>query len=230
MFYTMGEVSEMFDVSTSLIRYWEKQFSVIKPVRNKKGNRLFTPKDVENFKKIYHLVKERGMTLEGAQKALRSGDVSVSRDVELMERLLKVRSLLLEVRQELKADDGEEYFDDEISPEPVVEIEVVEEVKSLPIEPPMPVEEIQSAEESSPEFSNEEDIEAAIEEAIAHQGEYEEIPSSSNLLFEEEDSYEEYESQDVTEQSDSPSKPRRPRSTPDSEDKELFSYYEQKLF
>lgn len=106
MFYTMGEVSEMFDVSSSLIRYWEKQFSIIKPVRNKKGNRLFTPKDVENFKLIYHLVKERGMTLEGAKKSIRGGKMPVSREVELMDRLLNIRSLLLEVREVLKEDDA----------------------------------------------------------------------------------------------------------------------------
>ncbi len=108
MFYTMGEVSEMFDVSSSLIRYWEKHFSVIKPERNKKGNRLFTQKDIENFKLIYHLVKERGMTLEGAKKSIRGGKLPENREVELMERLLTMRSLLLEVREVLKDNDAEE--------------------------------------------------------------------------------------------------------------------------
>ncbi len=108
MFYTMGEVAEMFDVNSSLIRYWEGQFNIIKPVRNKKGNRLFTPKDVENFKTIYHLVKVRGMTLEGAKKSLRKGASYMSKEVELMDRLLNMRSLLLEVREVLKEDDAEE--------------------------------------------------------------------------------------------------------------------------
>ena len=72
LFYSMGEVAEMFDVNASLIRHWESQFSVIRPKRNKKGNRLFSPQDVENLKLIYHLVKERGMTLEGAKKAARA--------------------------------------------------------------------------------------------------------------------------------------------------------------
>ena len=71
LFYSMGEVAEMFDVNASLIRHWESQFSVIRPNRNKKGNRLFSPQDVENLKLIYHLVKERGITLEGAKKALK---------------------------------------------------------------------------------------------------------------------------------------------------------------
>ena len=70
----MGEVAEMFDVNTSLIRHWESQFSILRPKRNKKGNRLFSPEDVENLKMIYHLVKERGMTLEGAKKALRKAE------------------------------------------------------------------------------------------------------------------------------------------------------------
>ena len=65
IYYTMGEVSEMFDVNPSLIRFWEQKFDILKPDKNKKGNRLFTPKDVENLKLIYHLVKENGMTLGG---------------------------------------------------------------------------------------------------------------------------------------------------------------------
>ena len=60
IYYTMGEVSEMFDVNPSLIRFWEQKFDILKPDKNKKGNRLFTPKDVENLKLIYHLVKESG--------------------------------------------------------------------------------------------------------------------------------------------------------------------------
>ena len=109
LFYSMGEVAEMFDVNTSLIRHWESQFSVIRPKRNKKGNRLFSPEDVENLKMIYHLVKERGMTLEGAKKALRKApsESGVDRDAELMERLQRIRALLVEVREDLKAGEGE---------------------------------------------------------------------------------------------------------------------------
>ena len=58
IYYTMGEVSEMFDVNPSLIRFWEQKFDILKPDKNKKGNRLFTPKDVENLKLIYHLVMQ----------------------------------------------------------------------------------------------------------------------------------------------------------------------------
>ena len=107
LFYTMGEVAEMFDVNTSLIRHWESQFPMLRPKRNKKGNRLFTPQDVEHLKMIYHLVKECGMTLEGAKKALRKGAAanSVERDTELMERLQRIRSLLVEVREDRKSDE-----------------------------------------------------------------------------------------------------------------------------
>ncbi len=106
----MGELVEMFDVNASLIRHWESQFNIIKPKRNKKGNRLFTEQDVENFKLIYHLVKERGMTLDGAKKALKKWSIvngsSLDRDVQIMERLQHLRSLLVEIRDLLK--EGEE--------------------------------------------------------------------------------------------------------------------------
>ena len=77
LYYTIGEVADMFNVNTSLIRFWEKEFTIIQPKKNKKGNRLFTPKDILNFNKIYHLVKEQGFTLEGAKNALKNGNVSI---------------------------------------------------------------------------------------------------------------------------------------------------------
>lgn len=107
LFYSMGELAEMLDVKTSLIRHWESQFSVLKPKRNKKGNRLFYPQDVENLKVIYHLVKERGMTLDGAKKAMKrraagGADDPIKREAELMTRLRHIRALLVEVREDLK--------------------------------------------------------------------------------------------------------------------------------
>ncbi len=74
LYYSIGEVAEMFDVNTSLIRFWEKEFSIIKPSKNKKGNRLFTQKDIENFKKIFQLVKVEGYTLDGAKLKLKKND------------------------------------------------------------------------------------------------------------------------------------------------------------
>lgn len=115
MFYTMGEIVEIFDVSPALIRHWESQFSVIKPRRNKKGNRLFTPSDLENFKIIHHLVRERGMTLKGAQQAMSKGSIvdgsSVKRDSEITERLERLHRMLIEIRNMIK--DGQEPISSE---------------------------------------------------------------------------------------------------------------------
>jgi DNA-binding transcriptional MerR regulator len=72
LYYTIGEVAIMFNVNASLIRFWEKEFTIIQPKKNKKGNRLFTPKDILNFNKIYNLVKEQGFTLEGAKNSLKN--------------------------------------------------------------------------------------------------------------------------------------------------------------
>ena len=109
LLYSMGEVTEMFDVNASLIRYWESKFNCIKPHKNKKGNRLFTPSDVENLKLIYHLVKEKGMTLEGANMAMKRRGKSVQRDVSILERLQHIRAMLLEVRESLGDNTPAEY-------------------------------------------------------------------------------------------------------------------------
>lgn len=103
LYYSIGEVAEMFQVNTSLIRFWEKEFNVIQPKKNKKGNRLFSPKDIENFNKIYHLVKVNGYTLDGARKALKSKNETtviqpVDSDSELIERLESVKSRLKKLK------------------------------------------------------------------------------------------------------------------------------------
>ncbi|MBR6496035.1 MAG: MerR family transcriptional regulator [Rikenellaceae bacterium] len=109
LLYTMGEVAEMFDVNPSLLRYWEKNFSILKPQKNKKGNRLFTAKDIENLKVIYHLIRERGMTIDGAKRQLKQSRVEVDRDTAIMERLETIRAMLLQIKNEFKesADAGE---------------------------------------------------------------------------------------------------------------------------
>lgn len=119
LFYSMGEVAEMFDVNVSLIRYWTTKFSVLNPKRNKKGNRMFRPEDIENFKLIYHLVKERGMTLEGAQRAMRNrGKSEMSRSAEVMERLQSVRAMLLEMREMLGEEEQNEIVVDDEPQQP----------------------------------------------------------------------------------------------------------------
>ncbi len=135
IFYSMGEVAEMFDVNQSLIRHWESQFGVLKPKRNKKGNRLFSPQDVENLKLIYHLVKERGMTLEGAKRALKrphGESDGMKREVELMERLQRIRALLVEVREELKEPQEAIGMDDDPEAETVEAEPAAEHVDPAP--------------------------------------------------------------------------------------------------
>lgn len=91
----------MFDVNTSLVRFWEKEFDILKPKKNKKGNRLFTQKDVDNIKVIYHLVKERGYTLDGAKKKLRENKEDTIQNEQIVERLKEIREFLVELRDNL---------------------------------------------------------------------------------------------------------------------------------
>ena len=102
IFYSIGEVAVMFDVNTSLIRFWEKEFDIIKPKKNKKGNRLFTKEDVDNFHIIYHLVKEKGMTLKGAQKKMNENRDDTLNNFEVIQSLNNIKNMLLEIKGELE--------------------------------------------------------------------------------------------------------------------------------
>jgi len=102
IYYTIGEVAKMFNVNTSLIRFWEKEFDIIKPKKNKKGNRLFTQPDVDNFHIIYHLVKERGFTLNGAKAKLKENTNDTGDNIEIIKSLKNIREFLLEVKNEIK--------------------------------------------------------------------------------------------------------------------------------
>lgn len=101
LYYSIGEVAKMFDVNTSLIRYWEKEFDILKPKKNKKGNRLFTQTDVDNLKIIFHLVKERGYTLQGAKDKLKDNKEDISDNVEIIDRLEKIKLFLLDLKNSL---------------------------------------------------------------------------------------------------------------------------------
>ncbi len=102
LFYSIGEVAKMFDVNTSLIRFWEKEFDIIKPKKNKKGNRLFTQADVDNFHIIYNLAKERGYTLEGVKTKLKENKKEDTLDnFEVVKTLKKLREFLVEVKKDL---------------------------------------------------------------------------------------------------------------------------------
>jgi len=101
LFYSIGEVAERFSVNTSLIRFWEREFDIIKPQKNKKGNRLFTKEDLKNFHLIFHLVKERGYTLQGAKQKLKDNRVEAEENLELVVNLQKVKDFLVGLRNNL---------------------------------------------------------------------------------------------------------------------------------
>jgi DNA-binding transcriptional MerR regulator len=101
LYYSIGEVAKMFDVNTSLIRFWEKEFDVIKPKKNKKGNRFFTKQDIDNLNLIYHLVKEKGMTLSGAKKKIKENKEDTTNNFEVIKSLTEIKNLLLEIKENL---------------------------------------------------------------------------------------------------------------------------------
>lgn len=102
LFYSISEVAKLFKVNASLIRFWEKEFDIIQPQKNKKGNRLFTPQDIENFRTIYHLVKERGYTLQGAKEKLRKNKGETINNVEIVTSLTRIKKFLLELKKEIE--------------------------------------------------------------------------------------------------------------------------------
>lgn len=97
-YFSIGEVAEMLDVATSLIRFWESEFDIIKPKKNRKGNRQFTREDIDNVKLIYHLVKEKGYTLQGAKDLLKNGNDALKEKIEIIDSLKKVKNFLKEIR------------------------------------------------------------------------------------------------------------------------------------
>ncbi|MFO7873617.1 MAG: MerR family transcriptional regulator [Bacteroidales bacterium] len=101
IYYPIGEVARMFGVNTSLIRFWEKEFDIIRPHKNKKGNRLFTQKDVDNFHMIYHLVKERGYTLKGASAKIKKNPDDIRKDLEIVKTLNKMHDFLTNIKSRL---------------------------------------------------------------------------------------------------------------------------------
>ncbi|MCB0707149.1 MAG: MerR family transcriptional regulator [Saprospiraceae bacterium] len=100
-YYSIGEIADMFGVSKSLIRYWEAEFDLLKPHKNSKGERRFTPANIEQFQIIYHLVKERGFTLNGAKQELKDQRERAKKQGDMLKTLKKVRKLLVEIQSEL---------------------------------------------------------------------------------------------------------------------------------
>jgi len=103
-YYTIGEVADELKVATSLIRFWETEFDIIKPKKNRKGNRQFNQEDLKNVKLIYHLVKEKGYTLQGARDFLKNGLENAADRIEIIQSLKNIKSFLQQLRKELPAD------------------------------------------------------------------------------------------------------------------------------
>jgi len=101
LYYSIGETAAMLDVPISTIRFWENEFEILKPMKNKKGNRMFTPTDIKNLKIIHHLLKEEGMTLPGAKKRLSGKREETDYKYEINESLQKIKSLLIDVRDNI---------------------------------------------------------------------------------------------------------------------------------
>ncbi len=203
IYYSMGEVSEMFDVRPSLLRHWESQFACLKPHKNQKGNRMFTEADIEKLKQIYHLVKERGMTLKGAAQVMRrSSQNELARETQLLERLQRIRVELLEVREELKTTDDEQVIavsDGDAEPAQSVEMPKTVEPKPKRVAS-------KKAKEPSASADAVEEVAAAVESVV--EAPAEEMPAEEKPVR------------------------RSPRRKKKSEDdnKELFPFYEQSLF
>ncbi|NQY05290.1 MAG: MerR family transcriptional regulator [Flavobacteriaceae bacterium] len=100
-YYAIGEVAKAFGVNTSLIRFWENEFDILTPKKNAKGNRKFTPEDVKNLQLIYHLVKEKGFTLEGAKIHLKEGKKEKVDNFEIIRRLEHAKAELLKIKENL---------------------------------------------------------------------------------------------------------------------------------
>ena len=101
LFYSIGEVAKMLNVPVSTVRFWENEFDVLKPRKNKKGNRLFTADDIKNLKIIHHLVKDKGMTLAGAKKQLSAKWEETDFKYEISQSLLSIKGILLEIRDSI---------------------------------------------------------------------------------------------------------------------------------
>ena len=100
-YFSIGEVAKMFDVNHSLLRFWEKEFSMIKPHKNKKGDRFYTKKDIEIIRTIYYLTKTKGYTLQGAKDALKNNFIKEAGTAQVVETLSKIKNILLEIKEEL---------------------------------------------------------------------------------------------------------------------------------
>ncbi len=101
LYYSIGEVAEMLNIPVSTVRFWENEFNILKPMKNKKGNRLFTAGDIKNLRIIHHLLKEEGMTLAGVKKRLSGKWDETDYKYEINESLQRIKSVLLDIRDNI---------------------------------------------------------------------------------------------------------------------------------
>ena len=101
LYHTIGEVSEMLNLTASQLRFWEQEFDVLKPKKNKKGNRIYVREDIETIKLIHYLTKEKGHTLQGAKDQLNSQRKTVEKNLQIMESLKKLKLFLIELKEGL---------------------------------------------------------------------------------------------------------------------------------
>lgn len=231
----------MFDVNPSLIRHWESKFDCLRPHKNKKGNRLFSPSDVEKLKQIYHLVKERGMTLEGANKAMKSSRGVLSRDTELLERLQRIRAALVEVREELRDGVQDDIVEEAYSVADTVEMPIASDVavdaeradKQDAVTDTASAEtESVDAEHAEPESADEDSVAVAEQEAPDDPAAAADAEDVASLDPEASEAAAAGESEPVRPSvaAVSPKSRTRRRKKGDEEEKELFPFYEQSLF
>ncbi len=100
-YYSIGEVAKAFNVNASLVRFWDREFDLLKPKKNAKGNRMFTPEDVKNLQLIYHLVKERGFTLDGAKSHLKTSKQPVMDKYDIVSKLESIKTQLTNIKNQL---------------------------------------------------------------------------------------------------------------------------------
>ena len=211
----------MFDVNQSLLRHWESKFDCLRPHKNKRGNRMFSAEDIEKLKQIYHLVKERGMTLEGARKVMRgAAGKELARDTKLLERLQRIRAALVEVREELKAGDDEQIVSS-VGAELREADDVTDTATILQDEPEKIAEDVVAETQQD----NAEDSQPVVEESpsVPEQA----VAEDAEPL----DEVNESDAADATTVAEQPAKKRvRRRKKSDDDNKELFPFYEQSLF
>ena len=109
IYHSITEVAGIFKVNASLIRFWEKEFDILKPTKNSSGKRFYTKDDIENLRKVYHLVKERGYTIQGAREKLKNKKSDTEKEFQMVSSLKKIRGFLSELKKELgrTADSGQ---------------------------------------------------------------------------------------------------------------------------